>query len=73
MKVGDVSTAEKLFKQALQGREKAVGPDTRLTAGVFNHLGALYTRNGQYDKAERFLCRALEHLEKVSGPDYMTT
>ena len=73
MKIGDLSTAEKLFKQALEGREKAVGPDTGLTGEIVNHLGALYTKNGQYDKAEEFLFRALKHLEKATGPDYMTT
>ena len=73
VKIGDLSTAEKLFKQALEGKEKALGADTRVTTEVVNHLGALYTRNGEYDKAEEFLCRALEDLERVSGPDYMTT
>ena len=73
VKLGDLSTAEKLFKQALEGKEKALGADTRVTAEVVNHLGALYTRNGEYDKAEQFLYRALGDLERVSGPDYMTT
>ena len=73
MKIGDLSTAEKLFKKALEGREKAVGPDTRWTGEIVNHLEALYTRNEQYGKAEEFLFRALEHLERASGPDYMTT
>ena len=72
-KIGDLSTAEKLFKKALERREKAVGPDTGWTSEIANHLGALYTRNEQYDKAEQFLFRALEHLEKASGPYYMTT
>ena len=52
MKIGDLSTAEMLFKQALEGREMTVGPDTGFTAEIVNHLGALYTRTGQYDKAE---------------------
>lgn len=73
MKIGRLSTAEKFFKQALEGREKAVGPDASFTAEIVNHLGALYTRNGHYDKAEEFLCRALKCLERAFGPDYMTT
>ena len=73
VKIGDLSTAEKLFEQALEGKKKALGADTRVTAEVINHLGALYTRTGEYDKAEEFLCRALANLERVSGPDYMTT
>ncbi|KAL8910847.1 MAG: hypothetical protein Q9171_003885 [Xanthocarpia ochracea] len=73
MKVGRLSTAEKLFKQALEGREKAMGPDTSFTAEIINHLGALYTRNGQYDQAEEYLRRALNCLERAFGPDYTTT
>ncbi len=73
MKVGRLSTAEKLFKQALEGREKAMGPDASYTAVIVNHLGALYTRNGQYDQAEEYLCRALSCLERAFGPDYTTT
>lgn len=73
MKIGRLNTAEKLFKQALEGRVKAVGPDASFTAEIVNHLGALYTRNGHYDKAEAFLHRALMCLERAFGPDYMTT
>ena len=73
MKIGNLSTAEKLFKQALEGREMAVGPNTGFASEIVNNLGALYTRNGQYDKAEDFLSRALEHFENASGPDYITT
>lgn len=73
MKVGRLSTAEKLFKQALEGREKAVGPDASSTAEIVNHLGALYTRNGHYDRAEEFLRRALKCLEREFGLDYTTT
>lgn len=73
MKIGDLSTAEKLFKQALEGREKAVGPDASSTAEIVNHLGALYTRNEHYDKADEFLCRAIKCLERAFGPDYTTT
>ncbi len=46
MKTGRLDLAEKLFNQALEGREKAMGPDDRYTAELVNHLGALYTRTG---------------------------
>lgn len=73
MKIGRLSTAETLFQQALEGREKTMGPDASFTAEIVNHLGALYTRNGQYDKAEEFLQRALKSLERRFGPDYTIT
>lgn len=72
MKRGCLVTAERLFKQALDGREK-IGPDATATAMVVLHLGTLYTRNGHYDKAEHLLRRALESLKKLMGPDYILT
>lgn len=45
-KMGRLGTAERLFEQALERREQAVSPDASFTAENFNHLGALYTRNG---------------------------
>ncbi|KAL8837522.1 MAG: hypothetical protein Q9170_002481 [Blastenia crenularia] len=72
MKIGALSTAEMLFKQALEEREKAMGPNASFTAEIVSHLGALYTWSGDYDKAELFWNRAITCLEKVAGPDYMT-
>jgi len=73
MKIGRLSGAEKLFKEALEGREKAMGPDDRYTAEIVNHLGALYTRTGHFDKAEELLLRALKYLDKAYGPYYIAT
>ncbi len=73
MKIGRLDTAEKLLKEALDGREKAVGPDASFTAEIINHLGALYTQTGDYEKASNFLSRALKCLYKAFGPYYMTT
>ena len=38
MKTGQLDLAEKLFNDALEGREKAMGPDDRYTAEIVNHL-----------------------------------
>ncbi len=73
MKVGRLDLAEKLFSDALDGREKAMGLDDRYTAEIVNHLGALYTRTGNLEKAEGLLLRALKYLDKACGPDYMAT
>lgn len=72
MQMGRLITAEKLLQQALEGREK-IGVNTSPTAIVHLHLGILYARNGQYDKAEGFLCRAVDCLETVMSPQYMMT
>ena len=72
MKMGRLITAEKLFQQALNGQEK-IGRNATSFAIVVMHLKILYTRNGQYDKAENFLRRALEDIEKLVGPDHIMT
>ena len=73
MKIGRLNGAEKLFKEALEGRERAMGPDDRYTVEIVNHLGAFYIRNGDLDKAEKFLLRAFKYLEKTYGSYYMVT
>jgi hypothetical protein len=35
--------AEKMYQRALQGREKALGPEHTLTLSTVNNLGLLYT------------------------------
>lgn len=60
MKIGRLETAERLLMEALDGREKAVGPDASFTAEIINHLGALHTQTGDYEKASNFLHRALK-------------
>jgi len=73
MKIGRLDLAEKLFNQALEGREKAMGPDDRYTAELVNHLGALYKRTGNYERAGSLLLRALMYLDKAYGEYYMAT
>ncbi len=73
MKTGRLDLAEKLFNQALEGREKAMGPDDQYTAELIDHLEALYTRTGNYERAESLLLRALKYLDKAYGEYYMAT
>lgn len=73
MKIGRLKAAEQLFKDALDGREKAMGHNDRHTLEIVNHLGALYTYTGHFDKAEELLLRALKYLKRNYGPDYMVT
>ena len=68
MKEGRLSTAETLFKQALEGREKASGFEDRKTLEIVNHLGALEVLKGDFIAAERLLLRALDGIEKRYGP-----
>jgi CHAT domain-containing protein len=58
-----------LYEQALQIREKALGPDNPLTAASMARLARLYARLGFFDKALPLAQRALQVREKVLGPD----
>lgn len=73
MKEGRLSTAETLFKQALEGREKASGSEDRQTLEIVNHLGALEVLKGDFIAAERLLLRALAGIEKRYGSGYAKT
>lgn len=68
MKEGRLSTAETLFRQALEGREKASGFEDRKTLEIVNHLGALEVLKGNFIAAERLLVRAMVGMERREGP-----
>ena len=73
MKEGRLSTAEKLFKQALEGREKASGPEASKTLEIVNHLGILEALKGDFVAAERLLLHALTGIESQYGPGHTKT
>jgi tetratricopeptide repeat protein len=52
---GKLDEAEKMYQRALQGYEKAWGPDHIhiSTLDTVNNLGVLYTDQGKLDEAER--------------------
>lgn len=73
MKQGRLSTAETLFNQALEGREKVSGSEERDTLEIVNHLGALEVLKGNFIAAERLLLRALAGIKKKYGSGYTMT
>ena len=72
-KEGRLSTAEKLFKQALEGREKVSGPEASKTLEIVNHLGTLEMLKGDLVTAERLLLRAFTKIEEGYGPGHTKT
>lgn len=64
IKEGRLSTAGKLFKQALKGREKASGPKASKTLTIVNHLSTLKILKGDLVTAEHLLLRALTRIEE---------
>ena len=45
--------AEQIYQRALQGYEKAWGPEHTSTLDTVNNLGNLYANQGKLDKAEQ--------------------
>ena len=70
---GDYAKAEPLFRQALQIREKVLGPKHPHTAASLDSLALLYDHKGDYAKAEPLFRRALQIREKVLGPEHGDT
>ncbi|KAH9208069.1 hypothetical protein DL95DRAFT_415111 [Leptodontidium sp. 2 PMI_412] len=70
---GKLVEAEQMYQQALQGFEKALGPDHTSALGAVNGLGLLCANQGKLVKAERVYQRALRGYEKALGADNIIT
>ncbi|KAH7009072.1 P-loop containing nucleoside triphosphate hydrolase protein [Microdochium trichocladiopsis] len=70
---GKLGEAEKMYLRALDGYEKALGPDHTSTLDTVNNLGILYLRQGKLSEAEKMYLRALDGYEKALGPDHTST
>jgi tetratricopeptide (TPR) repeat protein len=70
---GKLDEAEEMYQRALQGYEKAWGPDHTSTLKTVNNLGNLYNSRGKLDEAEEMYQRALQGKEKAWGPDHTST
>ena len=66
---GKLGEAEKMYQRALEGYEKALGPEHTSTLDTVNNLGALYADQGKLGEAEKMYQRALEGYEKALGPE----
>ena len=70
---GKLDEAEKMYQRALQGKEKAWGPDHTSTLDTVNNLGNLYKSQGKLDEAEKMYQQALQGYEKAWGLDHTST
>jgi tetratricopeptide (TPR) repeat protein len=64
---------EPLAVQALQVRERVLGPEHPSTLNLVNNLAALYRSQGQYAEAEPLYQRALTARERVLGAEHPDT
>ncbi|KAL8721729.1 MAG: hypothetical protein Q9181_007645 [Wetmoreana brouardii] len=67
---GKITEAEKIYRRALDGKEKAYGPNCPFTLETANNLGHCYARRDEYAEAEKMYQRALYEYEKLLGPDH---
>ena len=70
---GKLDEAEKMYQRALQGYEKAWGPDHTSTLSTVNNLGLLYADQGKHEEAEKMYQRALQGYENALGPRLVST
>jgi tetratricopeptide (TPR) repeat protein len=68
--LGLFQEAQPHLEQALQIREKTLGPNHPDTAVSLNNLGELYRARGKYAKAEPLYQRALKIKEKALAPNH---
>ena len=59
-----------MFKRALQGYEKAWGPEHTSTLNTISNLGLLFEGQTDIAKARMMYSKALVGCEKVFGPDH---
>ena len=57
---GKMAEAEKMYQRALEGHEKALGPEHTSTLDTVNNLAVLYADQGKMAEAEKMYQRALE-------------
>ncbi|KAF2266262.1 hypothetical protein CC78DRAFT_578287 [Lojkania enalia] len=62
-----------MYRQALQGFEKAWGPEHTSTLDIVNNLGLLYANLGRLNKVEKMYQRALQGYEKAITPENLST
>ncbi|KAH8431005.1 tetratricopeptide repeat protein [Aspergillus melleus] len=58
-----------MYRRALAGKERALGPDHTSTIETVNNLAVLYYDQGKLQEAEEMYQRALAGKEKALDPD----
>jgi len=71
--LGRLNEAKEMYQRALQGYEKAWGPDHTSTLNTVNNLGTLYAGLGRLNEAEKMYQRALQGKERAWGLDHTST
>ncbi len=70
---GRLVEAEEMYRRALDGKEKAWGPEHTSTLNTVNNLGNLYKNQGKLVEAEEMYRRALDGYINARGFDHPNT
>ena len=70
---GEYAAAEEISRDALDGREKVLGPEHPYTLTSVSNLGSVLESQGKYQEAEAMHRRDLDGSEKVLGPEHPDT
>jgi Tfp pilus assembly protein PilF len=70
---GKLVEAQQMYQRALQGFEKAWGPEHTSTLDTVNNLGLLYYSQGKLAEAEQMYQRALQGFENPEHTSTLTT
>lgn len=69
----DINTGERMVRDALQAREKLLGPEHSVTLESISLLASVLEKQGKYHEAEILGRRALENNEKHLGSEHINT
>lgn len=70
---GKYEAAEAIKRRALEGKEKAPGPEHSSTLASVNNMAFVLQCQGKYEAAEAMNRRALEGTEKALGAEHPNT
>ena len=62
-----------MYRRALEGKEKAWGPEHTSTLNTVNNLDVLFVDQGKMPEAEAMYRRPLEGFEKAFGLEHRST
>ncbi|KAK1948723.1 tetratricopeptide repeat domain protein [Colletotrichum sublineola] len=62
-----------MYRQALELKEKVLGPENPSILGNMNNLALMLQHQGKYNKVEQMYWQTLELKEKVLGPNHHLT
>ena len=72
-KQGDFDEAERLFYEALEGRQRKLGDDHPACFESMHELAVLYLVQARYEEAEPLLLEAFQGRENKLRPDHPHT